>query len=299
MVKKILIIGFMICTALLNSCSKSPANGTEISTINSDLLETEMYGTYLSILSPINKNVSGHLNGTVSVIREQANFIVDVRMSGGPLSVLHNQSIHVGSRCPTELDDLNADGYIDAEEGSQVFGKIIIPLDDDISSQRMGGGIYPISDKYGQYLWSRSTPFDKLMQDLHEEDINLKDDFIKLEHNKNLTMLGKVVVILGIPETNFLPETVAGRGRLTPHQALPIACGVIRRLTTTSPGQIDTDYTGIPLPQGETIGGSSGVDDGAIFNQGGINNNSGNYGEDEDIEITNETEHGTTSGAII
>lgn len=294
-----LAISLMVTSGILIGCSKGGGGGSKIEGQKADPLETELYGTYQAYLSPINKTVSGHLNGTVAIVREKEDLTVEVRLSGGPLSVLHTQSIHIGDRCPTEADDLNGDGYIDGEEGALVYKEIIIPLDDDIGSQRMGLGSYPVSDEYGYYLWGRTTTFEKIMEDLREEDINLRDDYVKLDSNKSLTMFGKVAVILGVPQTTVLPETVLGRGRMTSHQALPVACGVIRRLGTI-PGHVDIDETDIPIPEGETIGGSSGVDDGAIFVPSETGGTTGNYGEeDEPTTTTNNTEHGTTAGATV
>lgn len=293
---KKLAISLLVSSGILLGCSKGGGGGAKTAGEKSEPLETEMFGTYQAFLSPVNKTVSGHLNGTVALVREKDDLTIEVRLSGGPLSVLHTQSIHVGDRCPTEADDLNGDGYVDGEEGALVYQEIIIPLDDDIGSQRMGLGSYPVSDQYGYYLWGRTTLFEKIMEDLREEDINLRDDYVKLDSNKSLTMIGKVAVILGVPQTTVLPETVLGRGRMTSHQALPVACGVIRRLGTI-PGQVDTDETGIPVPEGETIGGSSGVDDGAIFvpseTTGGT---TGNYGEDDEPTTTTNTTENTAAG---
>lgn len=293
-----LALSLMVTSGILIGCSKGGGGGSKIEGQKAEPLETELYGTYQAYLSPVNKTVSGHLNGTVAIVREKEDLTVEVRLSGGPLSVLHTQSIHIGDRCPTEADDLNGDGYIDGEEGALVYKEIIIPLDDDIGSQRIGLGSYPVSDEYGYYLWGRTTTFEKIMEDLREEDINLRDDYVKLDSNKSLTMFGKVAVILGVPQTTVLPETVLGRGRMTSHQALPVACGVIRRLGTI-PGHVDIDETDIPIPEGETIGGSSGVDDGAIFVPSDTGGTTGNYGEEDEptTTTTNNTEHGTTAGA--
>lgn len=292
---KKLAISLLVSSGILLGCSKGGGGGAKTAGEKSEPLETEMFGTYQAFLSPVNKTVSGHLNGTVAVVREKEDLTIEVRLSGGPLSVLHTQSIHVGDRCPTEADDLNGDGYVDGEEGALVYQEIIIPLDDDIGSQRMGLGSYPVSDQYGYYLWGRTTSFEKIMEDLREEDINLRDDYVKLDSNKSLTMIGKVAVILGVPQTTVLPETVLGRGRMTSHQALPVACGVIRRLGTI-PGHVDTDETGIPVPEGETIGGSSGVDDGAIFVPSETGGTTGNYGEDDEPTTTTNTTENTAAG---
>ena len=294
----------LIMSVALVACSKSGGGSgglPETHKPSVDKLEIEMNGVYQAILKPVNGKVSGeYLNGSLTLVREQDEFIADVRISGGPKSVLQTQSIHTGERCPDERDDLNGDGYIDAEEGIQVYREILIPLDDDLNSQRIGLGIFPVTDAFGHYFWSRSVSFEKMMDDLSEEDINPTDDYVKLYSGKSLLKSGKVVVLTGVPTTEILPETVLGRGRQTAHEALPVACGVIKKVTTV-PGVVDRDYTGIPVPsEGETQGGHSGEDDGAFFptmgsSTGGV---SGNYGEDEDIPDTtnNSTEFGTTGG---
>lgn len=297
---KKLALSLIVSSGILLACSKGGGGGAaKPDGKTTEPLETEMYGTYQAYFAPVNKTVSGHLNGTTVLVREKEDVTIEVRLSGGPKSVRHTQSIHIGDRCPTEADDLNGDGYVDGEEGALVYKEIIIPLDDDISSQRMGGGTYPVTDEYGYYLWGRTTSFEKMMEDLREEDIHLTDDYVKIGSNKSLTMIGKVAVILGVPTTTVLPETVLGRGRLTPHEALPVACGVIRRLGTDVPGRVDTDETGIPVPEGETIGGSSGADDGAIFTPASTGGTTGNYGEDDEPTTTtnNNTEHGTVAGS--
>ena len=286
-----IVTTLVLSSSLLFSCSKSGGGGSSGATPKSEPLEVEMSGIYQALFAPINKKVSGHLNGSLTLVREDDEFVADIRLSGGPLSSMHIQSIHVGTRCPGEKDDLNKDGYIDGEEGAAVYDKVILPLDDDLSSQWLGLGTYPVTDQYGYYFWSRATSFEKLMTDLKEEDINMKDEYVKLESDRVMNLVGRVVVIKGVPASTVLPETVAGKGRETPHMGLPIACGIIKKLTST-PGVIDNDETGIPLPDGETIGGSGGADDGVNFPEEGMPEDSGNYGEDKEPETTdNSTEH--------
>jgi hypothetical protein len=292
-------IAFFMMSTLIFACSKSGGGGSvKQPPKQSDHLELEMSGIYTAKLMPLNKQFSEHLNGSLTLVKEKDDFVVDMRFSGGPKSAMHTQSIHIGERCPVESDDLNGDGYIDGEEGALVYKEILIPLDDDLSSQRMGLGISPVTDEYGYYFWSRAVSFEKLLSDLHEEDINPDDDYIKLNGNKSFHAKNKVVIVRGIPQTEVLPETVAGRGRQTPHEAIPVACGLISKLTSV-PGVIDRDHTGIPVPEGETVGGSSGADDGAIFASETTTGDTGNYGEEEEPERTgNSTEFGTTTGGI-
>lgn len=282
------LLSLALCSSILVSCGGGGgAGGAGTPKKSVEPLETELGGTYQAIFTPLNKVVSGHLNGSLTLVREKDDVVVDVRFSNGPASIIHSQNIHIGDRCPTEADDINHDGYIDAEETAKVVKEILIPLDDDITSQRMGLGTFPVSDEFGYYFWSRATPYEKLMNDLREEDINPTDEYVKLDSNKSLTMVGKVVVVRGVPDSTPLPETVLGRGRLTPHQGIPVACAVIKRIGQ-APGVIDQDRTNIPVPvDGETIGGSGGVDDGAIFPTTQTTAGStGNYGDDDDVTTT-------------
>ena len=273
---------YILILILIYGCSKGggSSQGTPTSPVVIDNLEVEQEGIFQAILRPVNKKLTQHLNGALTLVRENDEFIADVRLSAGPVSVLHTQHLHVGSRCPDLKDDLNGDGYIDGTEGAEVYKEVLIPLDDDLSSQRMGGGIYPASDEFGFYYYTKATDFKKLMEDLWEEDINLTDEYVKLLPNEKLKLTGKVAVIYGVPASTQLPDTVSGHGRLTPHQGIPIACGEIKQLTTV-PGVIDRDATNIPIPEGGAVGGTNGEDDdGADFNSGTDPDGPGNYGED-------------------
>lgn len=288
------ILALALSTSLLASCGGGGGGGSSATGKSAEPLETELTGTYQAILSPLNKTVSGHLNGSLTLVREKDDVVIDVRVASGPLSSIHSQNIHVGDRCPTEADDINGDGYLDAEEVSAIVKDILIPLDDDISSQWLGLGTFPVTDEFGYYFWSRATSFQKMMADLRDEDINMKDDYVKIGSDKALTMIGKVVLIRGVPDATPLPETVLGRGRLSPQAGLPIACAVIKRIGTV-PGVIDPDRTDIPVPEGETIGGSSGADDGADFSHAPTTGGTGNYGDDDDDLPTTTT--GGTNGS--
>ena len=127
----------------------------------------------------------------------------------------------------------------------------------------MGGGIFPASDKYGHYEWSRIASFSKLMSDLNDIDINLTDDQVKLINSPDLDVLNKVVVLRGIPSSESLPETVSGWSRLSSSESLPIACGIIKKIQK-APGIIDTDNTGIILSQ-NSEDDQPREDDGAVF----------------------------------
>lgn len=270
----------LVCSFALTSCGGSGGGSSKGSshTKSVDTLETDMYGIYQAILSPLNETVSGKITGSLTLMREMDEFVAHVRFVSGPSSILHSQGIYVGHRCPTLSDDLNKDGFIDAEEGAKVYGNVLIPLDEDLNSQRMGGGTYPLADEFGNYSYSQAASYEKMLDDLLEKDINPTDDIAKLGNQKTLMAIGKVVVIFGIKNDQPLPETVIGKGRLGPHEAMPIACGIVKKVRN-SPGEVDLDHSNLPMPSEDTQTGHGEINDGADFSRlptipGG------NYGEE-------------------
>lgn len=277
---------FIFVIFLFIACDKKNNKTTvqPIPTVMTEQVSEEINGIFQAKLSPIN-NLYPKLNGSLTLLKEKGEFVIHVRLSEGPPSVLHVQNIHVGTRCPNLSDDLNKDGVIDAVEGANVYQEIIIPLDDDLNSQRMGGGIFPVSDEYGFYSYSRTAIWDKFYLDLQEEDINPTDELIKHKPSNHFSVTNKVIIIKGIPETVEIPESVAGFGRLNKYQSLPVACGQIIKLTH-SPGTIDDDHTDIPVPPEGRLEGGNDIDDGADFSNRPASDG-GNYGEDDDMKSFN------------
>ena len=298
-----LLLSFSVLT-LLASCggggggSSAPKTKpqTEVEPV---AVELEMSGAYIAVLNPLNKQASGNPTGAFTFARDFDEITADVRLTGGPASIAYAQYVHVGKACPTEADDLNRDGFIDYQESLKVTGPILIPLDGDISSQRMEAGLFNAADDYGSFLYYESASFDKFLADLKEEDINLEDDMVNLPRDSVFNLVGRVVVIQGVPESANLPATVASRRGLANFQTLPIACGVITKITKV-PGEVDDDETDIPVPEGTSVGGSSGASDGFIpgastrppevtsngTTAAGSAGGSSNYGDEDDVPAT-------------
>lgn len=220
-----------------------------------------LQGQYLAPLSPMNEQVAGNVSGGFTFSHEGDELVADLRFAGGPgtAKIIHAQSIHAGNRCPTMEDDLNLDGFIDAVEAERAIGKVLIPLDADISAQHLGLGIFPVADDFGGYIWSQLTSFDKLVTDLREEDINPEDSYVKLHSEKFFNFEGLIVVVKGVAETAPLPESVQTNDLLASHQSLPVACGVIKKVVSV-PGSREDDVSTIPFPEG---GNTPKLDDGA------------------------------------
>lgn len=221
-------------------------------------------GQFIAILTPLNEHISGLIAGAATISRDKDELIGDVRFSGEvpTAAVLHEQNVHIGNRCPDASDDINQDGIIDALEGSLVYGKIIIPLDGDLNSQRMGGGIFPLADEFGGYIYSQAGSYQKFIDDLKDLDLNIEDDIIKLSEEEEISFEGKIVVIQGVSRSASLPDTVVSNNQFTNHDTLPIACGIFTRVMAL-PGSPDLGNTDRPLPPSEENNGE--IDDGAVI----------------------------------
>ena len=254
-------------TLILTSCgqssggksqkAKSEKTQNEATSGNSHppVVKEKNEGQYIAKLSALNENVAGLITGAATISRVKDELVADVRFSGEALTagILHEQNIHIGERCPTAADDLNGDGFIDSVEGSLVYGKIIIPMDGDLNSQRMGGGIFPVADEFGGYIYSQVASYQKFMEDLREIDINLDDLIVTLAEGEEFEFENKVIVIQGVSANAALPDSVASNNQFTNYQSLPVACGLFSRVHQV-PGRSDIGNRDYPLPEveGET-----------------------------------------------
>jgi hypothetical protein len=241
-------------------------------------------GLYKGNFKIINPLITPKIRGSVTIVNENDELTFTIRISRGPVRTLLIQGLHMGRRCPDQTDDSNDDYTIDAVEAFRVSGGVLIPLDDDLTSQRVGLGIFPVTDNLGNYIWSRQVRFESLVADLNEQDINPDDDFIKLPAGKKFDAEGLVVIISGVEDKTILLPTVVGRGRLSPQQSLPIACAVITKVKSI-PGRVEEDETNIPLPGRETGADQPAEDDGADFSSETEETTDGKYGEEENDEV--------------
>jgi hypothetical protein len=185
-------------------------------------------GVYTAQLQGANTSVAGNTNGAVEVTVKGDNVTVRVQVAGAPVA-MHAQHIHTGTACPTPANDTNADGIIDAVEAGTVSGKVLVPFDDDINSQDAGKDVYPTGPVY---TYEKTGSHAQMISDLTLPDPNPADEAVKLPAGTTLIGLqGKVVEIHGVPPTTNLPSTVASDDPTkSPHQVLPIACGVLTKV---------------------------------------------------------------------
>lgn len=210
--------------------------------------EPEFTGQYLAEFTTINGHVVGTIPGSATIHMKESKLYTYLRLFGGSPKAWHQQSIHLGNRCPTLKDDTNGDGYIDINESNAAVGNVIVPLDSDISTQNSGRNFYPLGDLSGNYHYERITSYERFLSDLRDADKNPADNVVKLTPDEPFTFENKVIIIQGTAETVIYPPTVGTTGRFKPFQTLPIVCGVFKRVTTT-PGVPDTGI--IPGPVAE------------------------------------------------
>lgn len=186
-------------------------------------------GIYRAILKPLNDNTTPGTKGTVEVRIAGDDFFVEARVSDAPVGVKHVQNIFSGSKCPDESSDLNQDGIIDISEALPFAGKILIPLDSDLSEQFDGIEYGPIANNAGNYIYRRGTTLSRVLAGLRSVDPDPRDLIIKLKPEEELNLSGRVVMVHGIKHTQPLPKEISGYGPFTAEQSLPIACGVLER----------------------------------------------------------------------
>ncbi len=290
---------------------------------------SNIQGHFRATFTTLNPQVNGTIPGSANFYRQDERIFAFVRLFAGGVKAWHPQHVYTGGRCPTSNDDTNGDGFIDIVEAEAVLGKILIPLDADISSQSAGERFYPLGDLSGYYHYERITNFGRFLEDLQKPDVDPADDVVKLDPGAGLNLTGRTVLIRGVVETVVFPETVATKGRFRPFQTFPIACGVFEEVTSAPgtpynegeiPGPVAEVEPGQdrPAPEedttggdGTTTGGSSGTtgtnesDDGDGPVSDGEGRTSGNEGSgdasgsdgtggDESPDTTS-TEEGLTS----
>ncbi|MGE3608383.1 MAG: hypothetical protein AB7I27_02255 [Bacteriovoracaceae bacterium] len=217
--------------SLLVACGKSKPPMT-IQELNQNEVVTpdgsNIQGLYAADLWPINFNLNFSRVGVAGISRDGDNFEAMVKLKYGPKGIKHSQAIYTGRRCPTLQDDLNKDAYIDMQEALMAIGRVTIPLDADLSSQKSGYGIFPIGNaNNGRYFYQETTSFEKMFSDLKNEDLDTEDQFEKIPENNGLTFPGRVILIQGATEKGTLPETIAAPTGEGIRESMPIACGIL------------------------------------------------------------------------
>ncbi|MGH7663683.1 MAG: hypothetical protein ACRENI_05225 [Gemmatimonadaceae bacterium] len=190
-------------------------------------LEVQVYsGTF----SPMNgSGVGGLVNLTLDP--DGGDFSASVDANGTDASITHAQHIHFAAACPTTAADANADGFVDVIEGIPSYGKILVPLDADLSVQ--GGPAdmdFPESSASGAIDYFQRTSLDVMLADLRAADPDPDDAIVKLGSGGELDLAGRTVVLHGVAADTDLPATVQTLGTAPRQATLPIACATLDRV---------------------------------------------------------------------
>lgn len=224
------------CLMTLASCgSDSGSSGTSSSKEEQRAREQDDQGIYRVVLKPLNASVAGETTGTMEIRIEGDDVSVASTIAGAPSGVKHLQNIMLGTSCPAESSDKNADAVIDIKEAMAHTGDILIPLDSKISDQIAGIDYGPIANGAGSYVYRRSASLTDMLADLRSPDPDKFDSIVKLPFGHRLNLAGKVVLIHGVNSGAALAETVSTIRDLSHSQSLPIACGKIVRVNSEDP----------------------------------------------------------------
>jgi hypothetical protein len=197
-----LIVGLVI----ISSCEQKDFPDYDPEQI---LQQEDEQGNYRAEFKSLNKKWTGAVRG-YSILWARANqFYVRVSMQGLAKNVYHFQYIHEGAHCPDKYADSNQDGVIDQNEVIAASGKMLIPLDSDLSGQSEGHDGFPLSDEEGSYLYYRASSFRYLMSDLRSRDRNRRDQLTKLPAGGELRLHERIIVIYGSEDSPYLPIACA------------------------------------------------------------------------------------------
>ncbi|MEM1056741.1 MAG: hypothetical protein AAGI52_14560 [Bacteroidota bacterium] len=127
------------------------------------------------------------------------------------------------SECPTAADDTNADGFVDVVEGLPRYGGILLPLDNDLSSQEQNIARYPTG---ASYSYSTSARLSDVRGALERPDPDPDDSVVTLGEGGRISPTDYVVVVHGTSRP--LPASVATLPGLDGQTTLPVACGTVR-----------------------------------------------------------------------
>jgi hypothetical protein len=181
--------------------------------------------TYSATLSPLNGSGA---SGTALIEADFGGGVFSVAVSASGLDDRsHPQFLFarpgVGSECPTVADDANADGVVDVVEATAATGGILLPFDNDISTQDVNVAGFPQSGSTVDYF--TSTAMRDVQTALLRDDPDAADLTVTLGADASLFLEDFVVVLHGT--SGAVPGTAQSVLGLDAATTLPVACGVL------------------------------------------------------------------------
>lgn len=216
----------------LVSCGKDSGGGSsssgakETQSASMELVEATP-GTYYGVLRPLNIHSNGFIPYGMSTFTLKEDQLQVSTTMDDDQAVPHRQALHLGTRCPSLSDDTNGDGFIDYQEAQAVVGPVIMPLDNDLNSQKAGEEVFP---RGPGMTYNKTASLRKINTDLWQIDADPSDNVMKLENNKGIGFENRVVLIHGTTPGSQLPSSLASYKNEEANISLPVVCGVLKKI---------------------------------------------------------------------
>ncbi|HSL68887.1 MAG TPA: hypothetical protein VK864_01530 [Longimicrobiales bacterium] len=179
-------------------------------------LELTRFTASLAPLNSTTRPLTG--SASIDIITDALRATVDAT---GLDQTRQMQFVATGSRCPTASDDTNADGFVDVVEGMAAYGEFLLALDETLTVQEDNTISFPTGPSY---IYVEAARYSDIENSLRDPNITPN-----LAPAGDFDPQGRPVVILGTTED--LPGTVATLPGFTAKETLPVACGVLTRVT--------------------------------------------------------------------
>jgi hypothetical protein len=179
---------------------------------------------YMAILEPVPQGpgiAAPSGRATVSIdARGVVEYTISVRgLSPGDvhLQALQGRLSGEPALCPRQGADANGDAYVDAAELGAYAGEVMLPLADEPGIRPLSASRFPLATPDGELYFARRVPA-------------LDVQRIIGEPSSGLVLERFTVVLYGVSPEVALPDTLTPLGDLSPHVAVPVACGELTRL---------------------------------------------------------------------
>ena len=182
--------------------------------------------TYVAHIHPMNTKATGvQTKGEARFVVTGDNLTISITADGLPPDIEHWQHFHgftddKDAKCPAASADANKDGIVDLIETEPAAGTTMVPFDSDPVAMDVAHGTYPKASASGSYTYQETVSLKALTA-----------AFANAVKAPALDLDRRVIFIHGVPATTKLPSTVASLGPIPAHVTLPIACGVIERVS--------------------------------------------------------------------
>jgi hypothetical protein len=181
---------------------------------------------FTAALTPLNTQL-GTVTGTASIEIAGDQMRVTVSATGLDGS-LHLQFVGSGTSCPTTAADVNQDGFVDIQEGLVAYGAFLLALDTTLTSRIVADTSgFPTGTTIAYLQRARLSAVENSMRGAPTSEF-----VANIPVTGDFNPAGLAVLITG--DNTTLPATVAVLPGFTQQESIPVACGVLSQVTTTT-----------------------------------------------------------------